>query len=272
VDRRPAAIPHESGGGRLMGAGQHRPLTLARDTRLARLAPECKVLATVLFVFVVVATPREAFWAFGSYAVTILVLARAAQLPLTMLARRLVIELPFLAFALVLPIIGHGARVEVLGISLSVAGLWAAWNIVVKGTLGIAATSVLVATTDTRDILRGLERLHVPSAFVAIASFMLRYLEVIAGEMRAMRVARASRGYDPRWLWQARAVAASAGTLFVRSYERGERVYLAMAARGYDGTMPPTATATAASPASWAVALLLPAGATVIAVLAWAVR
>jgi cobalt/nickel transport system permease protein len=67
---------------------------------------------------------------------------------------------------------------------------------------------------------------------------MVRYLGIVAGEGRRMHVARQSRGYDPRWLWQARGIAASAGTLFVRSYERGERVYLAMLSRGYDGTMP----------------------------------
>ena len=121
---------------------------------------------------------------------------------------------------------------EVLGMSLSVPGLWGAWNILIKGTLGVAATGLLVATTDVRDLLQALDRLHVPKAFTAIAGFMIRYGEVIAGELRQMRIARISRGHDPRWIWQARAVAATAGTLFIRSYERGERVYLAMASRG----------------------------------------
>ena len=53
-----------------------------------------------------------------------------------------------------------------------------------------------------------------------------------------MRIARESRGAGGSRIGQARAVATSAGTLFVRSYERGERVYLAMASRGYAGTMP----------------------------------
>ena len=97
---------------------------------------------------------------------------------------------------------------------------------------------VLAATTPVTELLTGLERLQVPRVLVAIAGFMVRYLDVIAGESARMRIARLSRGYDPRWLWQARAVAASAGTLFVRSYERGERVHLAMCARGYGGTMP----------------------------------
>ena len=115
-------------------------------------------------------------------AIVALALARTCRSPT--LGRRLVIELPFLAFAFFLPFIGRGERVEVLGLSLSVAGLWGAWNILVKGTLGVAASVVLAATTDTRDLLRGLERLHLPKVLVAIASFMLRYLDVIAGEMR----------------------------------------------------------------------------------------
>ncbi len=53
-----------------------------------------------------------------------------------------------------------------------------------------------------------------------------------------MRIALQSRAYHPRWFGQARALAAAAGTLFIRSYERGERVYLAMQARGYQGVMP----------------------------------
>jgi cobalt/nickel transport system permease protein len=67
---------------------------------------------------------------------------------------------------------------------------------------------------------------------------MARYLDVIAAEAARMRVARLSRAHDPRWIWEARAVATSTGTLFVRSYERGERVHLAMLSRGYSGAMP----------------------------------
>ena len=50
-----------------------------------------------------------------------------------------------------------------------------------------------------------------------------------------MRRARLSRGHDPRFLWQVGATARGVGALFVRSYERGERVHLAMLSRGFDG-------------------------------------
>ncbi len=82
-----------------------------------------------------------------------------------------------------------------------------------------------------------------------------------------MRVARASRGSDPRWLWQAKATATSAGSLFIRSYERGERVYLAMASRGYAGSMPLLEDHSAPA-GQWVAAMCLPAVGVVIATIA----
>ena len=254
-----------------MGAGHSHALYLPRASPLHRARPQCKLAAAFLFVLAVVATPREAFWAFGVFALLLAGLARVARLPLPTLARRLVVELPFLAFAVFLPLVGQGERVEVLGLSLASEGLWAAWNIVAKGTLGVATSVILAATTPVPELLRGLERLRLPAAFTGIAGFMVRYADVIADEVRRMRIARVSRGYDPRWIWQARAVAASAGTLFIRSYERGERVYLAMVSRGYAGSMP-VLEDLAATRAQWLAALWLPAAAALVAATAWGIR
>jgi cobalt/nickel transport system permease protein len=86
--------------------------------------------------------------------------------------------------------------------------------------------------------MKGLAVLRVPAVLTAIMMFMVRYLELITDELRRMRVAMTARGYDPRWLSQARPIASSAGALFVRSSERGERVHHAMLARGFTGVMP----------------------------------
>ena len=254
-----------------MAAGHAHRLYRHGDSVLHRLPPECKVAATVLFVLAVVTAPREAFWAFGVFALIVLVLARLGDVPLPFLARRLVIELPFVAFAFFLPFVSHGEQVEVLGLTLSVDGLWAAWNILVKGTLGVAASVIMASTTEVTDVLRGLERLRFPRSLTAIAGFMVRYGEVIADEMRRMKVARASRGYAPQWLWQARAVASSAGALFIRSYERGERVYLAMVSRGYQGSFP-VLVDRPAEPLQWGAALSVPFLAAVVSSTAWALR
>jgi cobalt/nickel transport system permease protein len=236
-----------------------------------RLAPECKVAAAVLFVLAVVSTPRESFWAYGVYAGIVVMLAAVARVPASHLLRRIAIEIPFVAFALLLPIFGRGERVHVVGVSLSTQGLWAGWNILVKGTLGVSIAGLLAATTPVSALLQGLARLRVPAVLVAICSFMIRYGDVISGEMQRMRIARESRGHDPRWIWQARAVAASAGALFIRSYERGERVYLAMASRGYNGTMP-RLDERRTRPAEWTYALLVPTTAAMISAVAWLAR
>jgi cobalt/nickel transport system permease protein len=254
------------GGGHGLGSS----LYVARSSVVHRLSPQCKLLATFLFVLVVVSTPRESFWAFGVEAGLLGGTTIVSRVPITTILRRLTFELPFVAFAVLLPIVGRGERVDVIGVSLSASGLWAAWNILVKGTLGVAATGLLTATTPIPSILHGLERLRIPKVFVAICAFMVRYADVVTGELHRMRVARESRGHDPRWIWQARAVASSAGALFVRSYERGERVYLAMVSRGYDGSMPVLANHRA-SRAEWVLALSLPAAAAAVSITAWLV-
>jgi cobalt/nickel transport system permease protein len=249
---------------------RHRHLFLHHEGRLHRLAPQCKLAATVLFTFAVVSTPREQMWAFVLEGALLTAVAVIGHVPLVFISRRLVIELPFLAFALLLPFFGEGDRVNVLGLHLSQPGLWAAWNIVIKGTLGVAATIVMAATTPVPHILIGLERLKMPRMLVGVMSFMVRYGDVVSGEMQRMKVARASRGYDPRWIWQARAVAQSTGALFVRSYERGERVYLAMESRGYTGSMP--ARESNPQRSTWCVCLMVPAIAATISCAAWIAR
>jgi len=245
------------------GPGHSHVFFVHAESGVHRLAPECKLVATVLFVFAVVATPREEIWAFALDALIIVGIAIAAHVPLGRLARRLVIELPFLAFAVFLPFVARGPYIEVGFLTLSEPGLWGAWNIVVKGTLGVAASALLTATTTVPELLKALDRLRIPKPVVGIASFMVRYGEVLGGDLRRMRIARLSRGDDPRWLWQVRGITRTAGALFVRSYERGERVYVAMLARGY-GFAPEPAADGRAPRRGWATALTAPLAAGVI--------
>ena len=250
------------------GHGHAHGLYLPRHSVVHRLRPHAKVAATLAFVLAVVATPRDAFWVFGLDAVLVATVALLAHVSLPTLARRLAIEAPFVAFAVFLPLVGEAPHTDVAGLSLSEPGLWGAWNILVKGTLGVAATVLLASTTTIAELLTGLDRLRVPRAFTAIAGFMVRYGQVIVGEGRRMRIARLSRGYDPRWIWQARAVASSAGTLFIRSYERGERIHVAMLSRGFTGELP-AATHDRADAREWLAVGLVPALAATAALTAW---
>jgi cobalt/nickel transport system permease protein len=110
-----------------------------------------------------------------------------------------------------------------------------------------------------------MSRLRVPRLVVAIFAFMLRSIDELVGQVGRMRRSMVARAHDPRWLWQARPMAASAGALFVRAYERGERTHQAMVARGYDGSMPDLDDRRATA-GEWTVALI-PGSVAVIALL-----
>jgi cobalt/nickel transport system permease protein len=259
------AVEHRHG----HDVGEH--LYVHRHTPVHLLPAEVKVVSLVAFIFIVVVTPVQQMWAFGMYAAMLIGVAAMASLPPLVVLPRMVVEVPFLIFAALMPITGPDPQTVVLGIELSVPGLWAAWGIVAKGTLGVLGAIILAATTPGRDLLSGLKALHVPPMLVQIASFMLRYLHVVGDEMARMKVARESRGFEATGIGSWPVVAQSAGAMFIRSYERGERVHLAMLSRGYTGTMPDLDDLRATR-AQWVRGLALPAVALVICLAAWAVQ
>ena len=249
-----------------MGAGHAHALYVHEHSIVHSLPPQVKVVSTFSFVFLVAITPREAIWGLLVCASAVLAVAIASRIRLRFLAVRMIGILPFVAFAFLIPFIASGQQVEVLGLEVSREGLWAAWNILAKASIGAATSIVLAATTEVPDILAGMNRLKVPVVLTSIAGFMIRYLELIVEEIGRIRVAMTSRGYDPRWLWQTKPIAASAGAVFVRSYERGERVYDAMVARGFTGEMPELRRRDP-STRDWLVGAVLPAVGVLVALI-----
>ncbi|MFM1786455.1 MAG: hypothetical protein RL228_405 [Actinomycetota bacterium] len=197
-----------------------------------------KILSGLLFIIVAVATPIANWFAYMSFFTVILIAILLAKLPLKTVALRSLIEIPFVLFAFLMPFFGTGETVTFYGLTLYENGILAGLGIIAKGTLGILTAILLSSTTTAREILRGLERLKVPTLIIQIATFMLRYTNVVNDEMERMRIARASRGFEATGVKHWRVLGQSAGALFIRSYERGERVHLAMVSRGYQGMMP----------------------------------
>ena len=221
-----------------MGAGHGHKLHYHGHSPVHRASAHLKILALLGFMIVVVATPRDLYVAFAVYLAALLVVIGVSRVPPAYLLKRTVVEVPFVLFAVLLPFVSTGPQTEVLGVSVSQHGLEAGIALLVKGTLGVLASLTLAATTEPQDLLAGLERLRLPQQLVQIMAFMVRYLDVVTGEMQRMRVARESRGFSARNPRHWPVLARSAGALFIRSYERGERVHLAMLSRGYTGRMP----------------------------------
>lgn len=218
--------------------GHGHALFYPADSPVHRVPGHLKILALLAFMIGVVATPGHWYAAFAGYLGVLLVVVTLSRVPPAYLLVRMVVEVPFVVFALLLPFVALGPRTEVLGLSLSAPGLVAAWTLLAKTTLGVIGGLTLAATTEPQEVVRGLERLRLPRTMVEIASFMVRYLEVVGDDLRRQRIALASRGFSARDPRQWPVLARSAGALFIRSYERGERVHLAMLSRGYTGRVP----------------------------------
>lgn len=214
-------------------------------------------MAVLLFILVVVSTPITYWPAFVIFVALVIAAATAGKISILTLSKRALIEVPFIFFAVLMPFFGTGERFELGPFNLYREGLLAGLSIVAKGTLGVLSAVILSTTTTAREILRGLERLRLPIIMVQIASFMLRYVNVISDEMERMKIARQSRGFDATGVKHWKVIATSAAALFIRSYERGERVHLAMLSRGFDGELPHTEVRSVGARA-WLIALTIP--------------
>ena len=119
-------------------------------------------------------------------------------------------------------------------------------SIAIKAWLSVQAALLLASTTTITELLSALQQMRVPNILVAIIGLMLRYLHVIRDEALRMMRARACRSAvsvetPPKggtFFWRARVTGGMAGSLFVRSIERSERIYAAMLSRGYSGVIP----------------------------------
>ena len=93
-----------------MGAGHAHAMYVHQHSAVHHLAPETKIAAALAFTIVVVATPREGLLAFGAYALLIAAIAVMARVPALWLAKRSLIEIPFVATALLLPFFAAGPQ------------------------------------------------------------------------------------------------------------------------------------------------------------------
>jgi cobalt/nickel transport system permease protein len=124
------------------------------------------------------------------------------------------------------------------------AGLIRFVSIVVRSWLSVQMAILLTATTRFPDLIHALRHLRLPQPLVSTISFLYRYLFVLTDETVRLLRAREARSARPAGgggggsvAWRARVAGNMAGQLFLRSYERSDRVYNAMLARGYAGQL-----------------------------------
>ena len=217
----------------------------AGDGWLHRLDPRVKVIVTLLLILGILLTPERAWPAYPLLWAVLGSMAVASRLGVWRLARLGGLALPFVLAAVALPFTlpGH-AVITIGGLTVSDAGLARLVSILLKSWLSVQAALLLSLTTPFTDLLWAFTSLRLPDTLIAIIAVMYRYLFTLQDEAQRLIRARAARsgtlpGYPAggNLLWRARSAGGMVGSLFLRSFERSERVYTAMLARGYDGKM-----------------------------------
>lgn len=247
-----------------------------RPSLVHRLDARVKLALALAFILATALTPA------GAWPVYILLFALAlaieilSELEVGHILRRAMVALPFTLAALPVLFTVPGPALLALplgpwALTITIPGVERFLSILLKSWISVQVAIVLATSTAFPDLLLAMRAIRLPRLLVAVFGLMWRYLFVLADEVARLLRARSARSGLPCWpaapgtdggtgkiggtiAWRARVTGGMAGSLFLRSFERADRIYAAMAARGYDGEMrafplPPV------SPASWLVLL-----------------
>lgn len=226
----------------------YQSLSVAPSKQLVQLLdPRTKLIISLLFILSNLVLPDGAWLGFLAALLLLFGYSLVAQVGLGLLLRRSWIALPFLlsALPLIFRLPGQPLASLPFGDSALVIcdrGLIRFSSIALRSWLSVQMAILLTASTPFPDLLNGLRNLGLPQLFVSLIGLMYRYMSVISDEAHRLMRAREARsarmlgrvGGGSLW-WRARVAGNLVGQLFLRSYERSERVYQAMLARGYTG-------------------------------------
>jgi cobalt/nickel transport system permease protein len=211
--------------------------------------PRVKLVLALAFILAVALTPIGAWPVYMLLFAVILSVVMLSELGVGYVLKRSALALPFVLAAV--PILFTAQGVPLLTVpvgpwtlTITVEGVQRFVTILLKSWLSIQMAIVLAASTPFPQLLVAMRAVRMPRLIVAIVGLMWRYLFVMVDEVLRLLRARTARSGDlglpgvrigGSLAWRARVTGGMAGNLLVRSFDRGERIYAAMAARGYDG-------------------------------------
>lgn len=216
-----------------------------RPSPIHQLDPRVKLVLALAFILALALVPVGAWPAYVLFLSISLSVQILSELGIGYVLKRALLALPFALAALPILFTTKGIVLVTLP-----AGSWTltiTWegaerlaSIALKAWLSVQMAIVLTASTSFPDLLLAMRAIKIPRLLVAIVGLMWRYLFVLVDEaLRLMRAREARSGFRNRpkgnLAWRARVTGGMAGNLFLRSFDRAERIYAAMAARGYDG-------------------------------------
>lgn len=234
-----------------------------RSSPIHRLDSRIKFVLILAYILAAALLPIGAWASYGALYVMILLVEYLSALGVGYVLKRSALTAPFVLAALpvIFTVRGPALAYFPFGLAASSTGLERFASIALKSWLSVQAAVVLAATTTFPELLIAMRAVRLPRLLVALFGLMWRYLFIFADEVLRMTRARAARSGQSDLpgaktggsiAWRARVTGGMAGSLFLRAFERSDRIYMAMLARGYDGEVR-TLPLPAIRPAHWLV-------------------
>ncbi len=214
-----------------------------------RLDPRVKLVLAVAYILTAALIHPGAWPAYVLLFAAVFSVILLSELGVGFVYKRAVLAAPFVLAALPLLFTVPGDPLFAFQIgpwtlTATQPGLVRFISVGLKSWLSVQMAIVLAATTAFPDLMAAMRSLRLPRLLVAVIGLMWRYLFVLVDEvMRLMRAREARSGHSTgaagrtggSLAWRAKVTGGMAGNLMLRSFDRSERIYAAMASRGYDG-------------------------------------
>lgn len=211
------------------------------DSPIHRMDPRMKILLSVLILLAIVITPNGRFFDHLLFLPLLILLYYISNIPILSLVKRLALTLPLvMLIGISLPFVSPGNPLITFHfhwpITITDTGVANFTSVVIKALSAIIVMTLLTATTRFRDLIAGMQKLRFPTLFTSILGFMYRYLFLFIDEIEHLNIGRQSRSFGKRPKIAMKGFGWMISSLFLRSFERAERIYHAMCARGFNGT------------------------------------
>lgn len=172
-----------------------------------------------------------------------LILAVASRIPLKHFFSRTML-IPAFAVVISIPVLFMTAGTPVwstsvggLNLAITYEGVTRFLVFAVRVWFCVASLTLLILSTGFDRTLKMLASIKVPTLIIQLFALTYRYFFVSIHEVQSVLIAKEARTYVHRRTLNLQALkdlGAVLSSLFIRTYERSERVYLAMKARGFE--------------------------------------
>jgi cobalt/nickel transport system permease protein len=207
-----------------------------------------KLALALAFIVAITALPEGAWLSYLLVVLALGFILGVSRISPVLVLKRSLVAIPFAMAALTLIFTREGTTIiaATLGrwtVSISHEGVVAFSSILTKGWLSVVVATMLVTTTTFPDLVSAMRWLRIPTVLVSVISFTYRYIFIIADEALRLHRAKEARSASPQGsgrrsiIWRSRVLGGMIGSLFLRSYERSERIHAAMLSRGFDGAI-----------------------------------